>query len=407
MNRTVALLTVTTLLLAACQKQDTPKVEPKPADPATTTPAPPVVGQSLDLKDVATTAERAAMQFETLTDPANPDLDPDLKSLMRLFMPTSGPMSLSLDRPTQIGRQLLDRVTGRSKLSSQSIVVGIREPLPTGTISLKADGTVSESTTPTDGRVLIDEATGLRVEAKWRVNGAPTVWVDNGTRYDYVKNTWVPVQTELPTNASGTISEKGTARAGATFSMTPGGCLNTFGPDALKLNAWAGRQTNAPLSMNLEYSWGAQGLKLTANAQHTTTKNAGSVSVDLSLDGTTANRCTDTLTFTPSGATLKADLNLPSHKVASAVYLRDVKNVIISDAELKKENFFRNVSGTLNASVAYNGQNMLTASGSIADGNDLDLVPGDQVTVKYVRDGKLVEKTLPGALKDLGTLLPN
>lgn len=400
MKRTAALLTVTTLLLAAC------KPTPTPTGPDKTTPAAPVVGKSLDLQTAPATAYAAAKQFETMTNPANPDLDPDLKTLMGLFMPQSGPMSLSLDRPTQIGRQLLDRVTGRSKLSSQSVVVGIREALPTGTVTFKDDGTIEESEQPTDGAVMINEITGVRVEAKWRVNGAPTVWVDSGTRYDYMQNTWVPVQTEVPTNASGTISEKGTARAGATFTMTPGGCLNTFGPDALKLNAWAGRQTNAPLSMNLEYSWGAQGLKFKADAKHTTTKNTGSVNVDFSVDGVTANRCTDTLTFTPSGATLKADLSLPSHKVASAVYLRDVKNIVISDAELKKENFFRNVSGTLNASVAYNDSNILTASGSIADGNDMDFAPGDQVTVKYVRDGKLIEKKLPDALKDLSTLLP-
>ena len=35
----------------------------------------------------------------------------------------------------------------------------------------------------------------------------------------------------------------------------------------------------------------------------------------------------------------------------------------------------------------------------------VDLAPGDQVTVKYVRDGKLIEKKLPDALKDLSTLL--
>ncbi|MHA0042904.1 hypothetical protein [Deinococcus sp. PEB2-63] len=400
MKRTAALLTVTTLLLAAC------KPTPTPTGPDKTTPAAPVVGKSLDLQKAPETAAAAAQQFETMTNPANPDLDPDLKTLMGLFMPQGGPMSLSLDRPTQIGRQLLGRVTGRNKLSSQSVVVGIREALPTGTVTFKDNGTVERSEQPTDGAVMINEATGVRVEAKWRVNGAPTVWVDSGTRYDSMQNTWVPVQTEVPTNASGTITEKGTARAGATFSMTPGGCLNTFGPDALKLNAWAGRQTNAPLSMNLEYSWGAQGLKLKADARHTTTKNTGSVSVDFSLDGVTANRCTDTLTFTPSGATLTADLTLPSHKVASAVYLRDVKNIVISDAELKKENFFRNVSGTLNAALSYNDSNVLTASGSIADGNDMDFAPGDQVTVKYVRDGQLIEKKLPDALKDLSTLLP-
>lgn len=399
MKRTTALLTVTTLLLAAC------KPTPTPTDPGATTPTAPVTGKSLDLQTAPATAYAAAQQFNTLTNPANPDLDPDLKTLMGLFMPESGPMNLSLDRPTQIGRQLLDRVTGRSKLSSQS-VAGIREPLPTGTVTFKADGTVERSDQPADGAVMVNEDTGLRVEAKWRVNGAPTVWVDSGTRYDHVKNTWVPVQTEVPTNASGTISEKGTTRAGATFTMTPGNCLNTFGPEALKLSAWAGRQTNAPLSMNLDYSWGAQGLKLKASAQHTTTQSAGSVNVDLSLDGTTANRCTDTLTFTPSGATLLADLSLPSHKIASAVYLRDVRNIVISDAELRKQNFFQNVGGSLNAYVAYNGNNILTASGSIADGNDLDLVPGDQVAVKYVRDGKLVEKNLPVALKDLSILLP-
>lgn len=401
MKRTTALLTVGALLLASCDRTGR-----TPTDPAQKEPAAPVVGKSLDLQTAPATAYAAAQQFNTLTNPANPDLDPDLKALMGLFMPQSGPMSLSLDRPTQIGRQLLGRVTGRSQLSSQSVVVGIREALPTGTVTFKDNGTVERSEQPTDGAVMINEITGVRVEAKWRVNGAPTVWVDSGTRYDSMQKTWVPVQTEVPTNASGTISEKGTVRAGATFSMTPGGCLNTFGPDALKLNAWAGRQTNAPLSMNLEYSWGAQGLKLKADAKHTTTKNTGSVSVDVSLDGATANRCTDTLTFTPSGATLTADLSLPSHKVASAVYLRDVKNIVISDAELKKENFFRNVSGTLNAALSYNDSNVLTASGSIADGNDMDFAPGDQVTVKYVRDGKLIEKKLPDALKDLSTLLP-
>ncbi|ALW89877.1 hypothetical protein [Deinococcus actinosclerus] len=403
MKRTAVLLTVTTLLLAACTPTPTPVVEP---DPATTVPAAPALGQSLDLKAAPATAEAAAQQFQTLTDPTNPDLDPDLKTLMGLFAPAGGPMSLSLDQPTKIGRQILDRVTGQAKLSSQSAVAARKYALPTGTTTFKADGTRTYSEAPTDGYVEIEERLGARIDVKWTVGGAATVWMDRGEDYDSQTGQMVPVQVELPTNASATISSKGAVRAGATFSMTPGGCLNTFGPEALTLSAWAGRQTNAPLSMTLDYGWGPQGLKLKAAAQHTTTRNAGSVSVDLSLNGTTAGRCTDTVTFTPTAATLKADLSLPGHKVASAVYLRDVKNVVISDAALKKANFFQNVSGTLNAALSYNDRNVLTASGSIADGTDLDLAPGDQVTVKYVRDGKLVGKTLPDALTDLGTLLP-
>ena len=44
MKRTTALLTVTTLLLAAC------KPTPTPTDPGATTPTAPVTGKSLDLQ---------------------------------------------------------------------------------------------------------------------------------------------------------------------------------------------------------------------------------------------------------------------------------------------------------------------------------------------------------------------
>ncbi|MBZ9749986.1 hypothetical protein K7W42_03815 [Deinococcus sp. HMF7604] len=401
MKRTLAVLTVFSLLLAACR----PQPVPTPIDPATVEPVAPVVGQALEVQQIPGTVESAAKQLNALLDPNNPDIDPDLKALLAVFGPGSA-MPLDLKQPTQLGRSLVQNFAAhaRGQLQVQGVTT-LKQTLPTGTTTVDRTGRSTYQSTPADGYVIIFEAQNLRVDVKWKVGGAATVFVPAGMAYNPSTGQWSPAEQELPTNASATLTRGTQAAAGATFTMTPGECLSALGPTALSFNAWAGRAVNSPAALKLNYAWTDANISLSGDALYTTTKQKASLSAKLDVRGTTVNRCTPaTFAFRPTRADLTASAEVPSHKLDLALYLRDLSNLEFSADALNAQNPLAKVGGTVNGRLSFNGRSLLTAFGPLADGADTNLQPGDQVKVKYVQDGKLVETDLPGALDGLGTL---
>lgn len=118
--------------------------------------------------------------------------------------------------------------------------------------------------------------------------------------------------------------------------------------------------------------------------------------------GNTTNRCDlRSLSFTPTQLDLTASAKVPNHSANLAVYLRDLKNLTLSEAGLRATTWYKDVSGSLNANLNYNGQTVVTATGPLTDGPDLDLYPGDQIVTTYIKDGKLVTSDLAGLLAAL------
>ncbi|WP_343757926.1 hypothetical protein [Deinococcus depolymerans] len=408
MKRSLALLTVGALLLASCDRTTTPTqpTTPVPVDPAVTEPAAPVAGQSVEVQNVPGTAQSAAKQMAAMTDPNNPDLDPDLKTLLGLLgmggAPV-GPNGLDLRGAASFGKNFVQGLGGQGRVTTQALTP-VKNTLPTGTDTIGRDGKRSHTSTPTDGYVMVDARSDLRVEANWKVGGAATVWVNNGYAYD--PNTWQPVprQQEVPTNATGRVTVSGKTVAGLKFSMTPGDCLNSAGPTALTLSGWAGRETNAPASLDLRYAWTEKDVLLSGSAQYATTRNKVAASLKLNVTGTTRDRCGAAFAFTPTRADLTGTLDIPSHRTELNVYLRDLSNLEFSEKAMSAPNALDRIGGTLNAALSFNGKAVVTAFGPLADGNDMDLQPGDQVKFRYVKSGKLVETDFRTAEKDLQEL---
>ena len=208
----------------------------------------------------------------------------------------------------------------------------------------------------------------------------------------------------MPTNATGSVTVSGKTVAGLKFNMTPGDCLNTAGPTALTLSGWAGRETNAPVKLDLTYAWTEKDVLLSGSAQYATTKQKVDASMKLNVTGTTRDRCGAAFTFTPTRADLTGTLDIPSHKTELNVYLRDLSNLEFSEKAMNASNALDRIGGTVNAAMSFNGKAVVTAFGPLADGNDLDLQPGDQVKFRYVKSGKLVEADFRTAEKDLQEL---
>lgn len=398
-------MTVGALLLASCDRTGR-----TPTDPAQKEPAAPVVGQSVEVQEVMGTAQSAAKQMAAMTDPNNPDLDPDLKALLGLLGMGSAPIPLSgglngldLSDAASFGKNFVQGLGGKGHVTTQAMTT-VKQPLATGTRTYTRDGGYRYSELPRDGYVEIDEQSGVRLEASWKVGGAATVWVNDGYAYDYNTGQVVPRQQEVPTNATGSVTVSGKTVAGLKFNMTPGDCLNTAGPTALTLSGWAGRETNAPVKLDLAYAWTEKDVLLSGSAQYATTKEKVAASMKLNVTGTTSDRCGAAFTFTPTRADLTGTLDIPSHKTELNVYLRDLSNLEFSEKAMSAPNALDRIGGTVNAALNFNGKAVVTAFGPLADGNDLDLQPGDQVKFRYVKSGKLVETDFRTAEKDLQEL---
>lgn len=398
MKRTVALLVLSSLILASCR----PTPTPKPSDPGSVAPAAPVVGQSVELQAIPGTAESAAKQMIALTDRNNPDMDPDLKALLGVFSGTS-PTALNLRSLGSFGQGLAQGFGGKGKMTVQALTT-IQYALPTGTFTYTRTGGRTYSAQPADGYVIINEADNARVEFNWKVGGAATVWVNNGHQYNYATNQYQQVQLEVPTNARGSLTAAGKTVAGLTFTMTPGDCLNSAGPTALALSAWAGRANNAPAKVDLNYAWTERDISLSGSALYSTKSQKASANLKLNVTGTTSDRCGTAFSFTPTRADLTGTLDIPSHRTELAVYLRDLGNLEFSEKAMTVADPFAKISGTVNGSLKFNGASVITASGPLADGTDMDLIPGDQVKVQYVKSGALIKTDMAGAMHDLGIL---
>jgi hypothetical protein len=400
-KRSLALLTVGALLFASCDRTGG-----TPTDPAQKEPAAPVVGQSLEVQDVMGTAQSAAKQMAAMTDPNNPDLDPDLKALLELFNVGGAPVrpnGLDLSGAASFGKNFVQGLGGKGRVTTQAMTT-VKQPLATGTRTYTRDGGYQYSELPRDGYVEIDEQSGVRIEASWKVGGAATVWVNNGYAYDYNTGQYLPRQMEVPTNATGSVTVSGKTVAGLKFSMTPGDCLNTAGPTALTLSSWAGREANAPAKLDLAYAWTEKDVLLSGSAQYATTKEKVAASMKLNVTGTTRDRCGAAFAFTPTRADLTGTLDIPSHKTELNVYLRDLSNLEFSEKAMSAPNALDRIGGTVNAALSFNGKAVVTAFGPLADGKDMDLQPGDQVKFRYVKSGKLVEADFRTAEKDLQEL---
>ena len=370
----------------------------KPNPDTLTAPTAPIVGKATELQSVPAVTDRMASTLESMLNPANPDLDPDLKVVFGAL--GGGELPRVTANPLGLGRELAQGLARRNvRPLSIDVNPATQQALPTGTVTLHAAGTVTESKEPTTGYVMIDERAGTTLTVNWKVNGAGTVWVDHVQGSGpYATN----VRQEVPTHASATFSKGNRKLAAAQLRMTPGNCLNVAGPEALTLSGWAGREQDAPAALNLGYAWTNSGITLKASALYRTVNHTAQAEVNLDVRGTTANRCTPAaLAFTPTRADLTASVKVPGDEVQASLRLRKLSNLVISDTELRAKTPFAQVKGDLSASVQHNGQPMLTAFGPLADGGDLNLLPGDQVVVRYVDQGKLVETSLPDALEKL------
>lgn len=395
MKPSLALLIAGTLLLSACNRPESAPPPVTPVDPAATAPAAPVPGQALDLQKVPGTLQGGADQLAALTNPNNANIDPDLKVLIAL-------LGNRISLPTQTGGlgALVQNFGGRGGIGAQGLDA-LQERLPTGTVTYAADGTHSRVSTPTDGYVEIDQRSKTRIEVNWKVGGAATVFVNSGYRYDAQTGQKRPVQQEVPTDATARLLADGKPVAALTFKMTPGDCLNSAGPTALTLNGWAGRDVDAPASVGLNYAWTDQAVSLSASALYRTAAQQVSAALELNVAGTTTNRCNDNFTFTPTRADLTGTLDIPGYRTDLAVYLRDLSNLKINAEAMRAHNPFAKIGGSVNAGLKFNGQPAMAAFGPLADGADMDLQPGDQVKVQYVKNGALVTTDLDGAVRDI------
>ncbi len=384
MNSKLALLTVSALLLASCGR--TPA--PAPKDPATVPPSPPVVGKSVELQNVAATTSAAAQQLTALFDVNNPNLDPSLKTLLGLF--SSGSFTgqaLNLNRVGSLGQQLAQSFGGQGRMVTLASTSKIY--LPTGTYTFTTDGKTTYDAAPTDGYVRIDQKKNTRLAVSWKVSGAPTVWVNDGN-----------AQREVPTVATASLTEAGQVTAALNFNMTPGDCLNNAGPTALNLNGYVGSAANPAAKLDLKYAWTEQNLSLNASALFAT----ASADMNLNVTGTTRDRCDDAFAFTPTRTDLTGKLQLPGFQAELAVYLRELSNLEISAKALNAPNPYDRIGGTVNASLKLKGSPFMTATGPLADGNDANMQPGDQVKVQYIKNGALMTTDLAGAAQDLGAM---
>ncbi|WP_157465255.1 hypothetical protein [Deinococcus apachensis] len=387
--RTGALLSLSALLLAACG----PKTGIVTPDPDVLTEPPALtVGKATEVQSVPAVLDRASRTMVSMLNPGSPDFDPDLKVLFQLLGASAVPNASA--NPLGLGHDLTRMLTGQGTirpLDTSATPVTQQNSLPTGTYTLDAAGNVTSSPEPTTGYVMKNLAKGTTFVVNWREGGAATVWVEYTQAGPYL----VRIRQELPTHASATFSKGNTTLAAAELRLTPGECLGTAGPSALSLGAWAGREQNAPVALDLQYGWTDTGITLKAQASyHTRTYSAGAA-VDLDVRGTTANRCTPaSLSFTPTRADFKASASVPDDAVEATLGLRKLNNLVISGAEVKTPSPFARITGDVSASVTHNGQPMLTVFGPLADGTDMDLLPGDAVTVRYVQNGKLVETNL-------------
>lgn len=384
-------LSALTLLLAACGPQNngtTPAT-----DPATVAPTSPTT-QSLDMRQVPVKAQEAAVTLSGMIDPA--DMDPDLAALVAALGGPSQPMALRIGSPAQLGQELL-RSMGRGPRGLQPLVTTPirRQPMQTGTQTISKTRESSYSPEPRDKLVLDDQYHGIYMEVDWYVGGAPSVWVEHT---DYAGL----VQTEVFTKASAILKRGGTLAAQAIMNLTPSDCFFLVGPTALKFDGWAGKQASPAAKAALNYAWTDAGIRASASAEYKTKTRMATMSAELDLRGTTTNRCNlSTFSFTPTRADLSTSIRIPKQTAEARLYLRDLGNLSFSADTLRAQNPFQSIKGTLNAGVKYDGQAALSAFGPLADGNDMDFQPGDQVRVKYVKNGVLVDKSLPEALADL------
>lgn len=376
-RNTLVLLGFSAALLASCGgSKDTPA-------PATQ----PIVGKAQDMAQLPSLQLTASSTVQSMTSPGA-DQQPELTALLNLLKGT-GFMGVQAVQPTQYGQALVNSLTHQGGLHAQALG---DLPLPTGTFTTKADGTPAYRPEPTTGLVIINEQEGTRLDVNWHVDGAPSA---------YIMRNAINTQ-EVPTKAYG-VATRGTAKiAEVTFGMTPGDCLQLRGPTALTLSGWGGQQANPAAQVNLNYAWTDAGITSSGSAKLQTKTRSASGSFSFNLSGTTANRCAPLqFAFTPSSMTASASTTLPDQQAEGSLNITDIGNVVLTADPTRLANPFKGVTGTLSASAKYNGQVALTAAGPIADGNDFDLLPGDQVKVQYVKNGVLVEKTLPEALKDL------
>ncbi len=394
-NMKLLLPAVATLtLLAACTPPE-PTEPAKPTDPATVAPAAPVVGQSLDVAQIGTTAQVAQTTALDMTNPASTDFDADLADILTL-MSAAGPAIQSLVQPLDAVRNPVLRTLGFSKpgtLSAQALtpMATYDQKLPTGTFTVTMSGGVKTGTQtslqPTDGYIVDDQVAGLKLTAEWKVGGAQTVWAERKDPYNTSRQ-------ELPTSTRVTVTGAGKTLANVTMTMKPGPCLGITGPEELTVNGWVGRETNPPLSMNLAYGWTDSAVTLKGSGQYLTRTRKATTAFDVKVDATTTGRCTpDTMSVVLNGLSATASAALPGHQLDAAVYVSNVKNLEFSDSKLRVENPFAKVTGQLSAGLKYNTHSVLTAFGELSDGNG-NLMPGDQVTVQYVKGGQLIKTNL-------------
>lgn len=394
MKRSITAALILSTLLAACTPPD--NTPPKVQDPAATAPTAPVAGQAQEITQLPVQAQSAALTIDSMTTPG-PDMDPDLLALFTsLGLVRAQPLTMSISSPATLGKELA-RSLGRGPVGLQSIQVEPirRQPMQTGTTTVSPSGVYSYSAQPTDKLIMDDQLRGFYMEVDWYAGGAPSVWVEH-MEYGGI------VQTEVFTKATGLLKRAGTLAAQATVSMTPGDCLFTTGPTALKFDGWAGKQTAPAAKAALDYAWTDAGIKFSASATYKTRSRTADMSAALDIRGTTANRCDlNTFSFTPTRMDASATVSVPNQTAESKVYLRDLGNLTISASAMKAQNPFQAIQGNVNASLTYDGKVAVTAFGPLADGSDLNMQPGDQVQVKYVKNGVLVETDLPTALGEL------
>lgn len=406
MRKFIGVFLGVSLLLAACDGgTKTPAVEPPTAtDPAKAVPTPPVLGQSLELQNAPAAMQAAAQSAMTLVSPNNPDIDENVQYLLNL----SGMQGLSiggkgLQASAATGRALLGQVAQslphQNALGAQAIQTN---PLQHGTYHIDANRRmIKDSDQPSTGMIVTDAAHKLTLNVDWRVGGAATTTV-NWFAGSCDMNGCTPSNTEIPTKASATLLRSGVTVAQMNFSMAEGNCLSQTGPDSLSLSSWVGSAAKPASSLSLDYAWDSSSLRLSAEGSYSTKRETGSSSFKLAVLGNTTNRCDlRSLSFTPTQLDLTASAKVPNHSANLAVYLRDLKNLTLSEAGLRATTWYKDVSGSLNANLNYNGQTVVTATGPLTDGPDLDLYPGDQIVTTYIKDGKLVTSDLAGLLAAL------
>ncbi|MFD1731462.1 hypothetical protein ACFSC4_10960 [Deinococcus malanensis] len=254
-------------------------------------------------------------------------------------------------------------------------------------MTFSTTGQVTISPEPSTGWVVDNQKTGVKLSVNWKVEGAATVWLEQ-------KEDYRTYRTELPTRATATMNHGDKVVAQVAHAMTPGACLSYGGPDALALTGWAGRENTPPARASLNYTWTESGVHLKGDVSYHTRSQVATAAFDVNVAGTTSERCApQTHSFTPTRADVSAQVNVPGHNAQATLYLRDLKNVVISDSALRAEQPFKTVSGRLNASLSHQGKVALSAFGELAS-NNVNPLPGDQVKVEYIKGGALVTTTL-------------